>query len=225
MSRKCNDDHQWTINNESIIKVLMKYRKKSIKNALKLKNLSDERVLSLKLYQVIMNSLNTQQSFQSVPDHCRYWCADIDKQLSVSSYNELEKLKINILIEANNHTDKEDKAMYAIMSQVLFDTITKVNNWDNSIFSESGFIDQHLLYFLNAIFKNNFISTTLGERSVSSYHDEDDQQLFADYLAFTKSICGHMFYLFSVEVKPQGKKSNHQLQSDFVKIRMYYFFC
>ncbi|KAI7853066.1 hypothetical protein BDC45DRAFT_606952 [Circinella umbellata] len=101
-----------------------------------------------------------------------------------------------------------------LTTNILDNLVGAFQNWiDNCVF-ESAFIQQHLSPFMIPVFQRLSITLRLGETHVNN----DPTSLLADYVGTYQTTSGDKFDVLSCEVKPFGKKSSSQVQSDFTKL-------
>ncbi|KAG2223514.1 hypothetical protein INT45_000834 [Circinella minor] len=126
---------------------------------------------------------------------------------------------INENKDLDDHTDDDDDDDenvddLLLTTNILDNLVGAFQNWiDNCVF-ESTFIQQHLSPFMIPVFQRLSITLRLGETHVNN----DPTSLLADYVGTYQTTSGNKFDVLSCEVKPFGKKSSSQVQSDFTKL-------
>ncbi|KAI9246282.1 hypothetical protein BDA99DRAFT_576679 [Phascolomyces articulosus] len=110
--------------------------------------------------------------------------------------------------------DDENVDDLLLTTNILDNLVGAFQNWiDNCVF-ESTFIQQHLSPFMIPVFQRLSITLRLGETHINN----DPTSLLADYVSTYQTTSGDKFDFLSCEVKPFGKKSSSQVQSDFTKL-------
>ena len=126
----------------------------------------------------------------------------------------------NIIGENNDPDDHSDEDNdenvddLLLTTNILDNLVGAFQNWIDSCVFESTFIQQHLSPFMIPVFRRLSITLRLGETHINS----DPTSLLADYVGTYQTTSGDKFDVLSCEVKPFGKKSSSQVQSDFTKL-------
>lgn len=240
MDLSCEVRDPWIIDGLDITNLLMKYRQISIAGAKAGKNISDNRVLSLSYiffvsrdqhrscthrflraeHKAIADMMNFKQHWMSLPFETRLWCAKLDQQIlacpSTVPTKALRRTVREFAEEADNQADEEFSGTdhLSMMASLLTELVDKFVSWMADCCLESTFINQHMMPFLQQVFnKDEQLCGRLGES-----HLGDNRELMADYTVSHQAPDGRCFDLLAVEIKPPGKSSNCQVQSDFIKM-------
>lgn len=117
----------------------------------------------------------------------------------------------------NNHVnnsrnvDNEVVDDLLLTANVLHSLIGTFQNWMSDRIFEFSFIEQHLTAFMQPVFQRIAVHVRLGETHING----NSESLLADYVGSYKATTGDKFDVLACEVKPWGKTSISQVQSDF----------
>ncbi|CAO3638490.1 unnamed protein product [Cunninghamella blakesleeana] len=234
------------INDINISQFLMDFRKTSILGAKHMKDISDNRVLSLSfvfpfflnqklscthrtssnLHLLIINSLDIKKCMSPIFNEAKTWCNDLDEILmkSVSTTRsisatialEMKRYLNKIMYNMNDDDVDENKTM---MLDLFFNLIMKFQNWSDC-FLESTFIYQHIMPFMEHVFNaEGKLVARVGESIITGHgYNKGGADMMADYTLSYEYDHHHYLDIFVMEVKPPKKSSNSQLQSDYIKL-------
>lgn len=185
--------------------------------------------LESNLSMAIFNSFDIKQHWIPMFNDVWSWCIEIDRIYSTSStitnstkYAKRTLMKLFINSSDNSTTNNDEKEQLLKMtSDILLSFINKFHHWNHHCTIESSFINQHLMPFLENIFeKDSRLRGKLGESYIMNGKSIDNGKasLMADYTVSYVPYAGITFDLLVVEVKPIGKNSSSQPQSDLVKL-------
>ncbi|CAO3588281.1 unnamed protein product [Absidia cylindrospora] len=231
----------WMVNDENMLEFLTQYRNTSVTGAGKMKNISDARILSLSFiflfnldhnvscthhleyndHVEVLDSINTQQYWTPLFADSAAWCFRLNHELK-SSQSLVWNTKTAMCLCLEDRLDDNQGEVKDMVADLLLSLTSKLQHWVKDCVLESTFIHQHLMPFMTNIFENEQeLHRKLGEAYVSRYGDDLDNgsaALMANYTVLHRTSFGQEFDLLVVEVKPPGKTSSGQLQSDWVKI-------
>ncbi|KAI9270467.1 hypothetical protein BDA99DRAFT_416573, partial [Phascolomyces articulosus] len=220
---KWEPNEEWILDGLNITMALQKFRNRSFSMAKRDENLSDNRVLSLSnifvitsdqarssfhrfspvYHDKIIGNYPLKTKWERLPLKARVWCDDTDDENEDKDDD-----------EENDDGSSED-SLLLVVATILGSLVEIFASWTANCTLESSFQKQHLTVFLDHVFNSN---QGIKVREGETHLIDNPSSLMADYIGSYTSTTDETFDLLAVEVKPPQKSSNHQLQSDYVKV-------